>query len=123
MFNTISYLVECKLIATFFCSPYELHNKGFSNCESLINAIMQVESEEERGFENIPSTSKNIKMLLKKKKLEKLMDSKKCKVRNNKSECMVFIPCGHLACCKECGEKVESVVLKPQSRSADFYQK
>ena len=75
---------------------------------------MQVESEEERDFENICST-------LKKKKLEKLVDSKKCKVCDNKSECMVFISCGHLACCKECGEKVESVVLKPQSRSAGFY--
>ena len=100
-----------------------MQNKGFSSCESLISAIIQAESEEESGFENVPSTSKKVKTVSKKKKLEKLMDSKNCKVRDNKSECMVFIPCGHLACCKECGEKVKSVVLKPQSRSAGFYQK
>ena len=107
MFISISYLVECKLIVTFFCSQYELHNKGFSNCENLISAIMQVENEEINNSKNTPSTSKKDKTSSKKNKLEKLMDSRKCKVCHDEDVCMVFIPCGHLACCSKCGENVK----------------
>ena len=53
MFISFSYLVEYRLIVTYFYSQYELHNKGFSNCKSLNSAIMQVENEEINNSESI----------------------------------------------------------------------
>lgn len=35
-------------------------------------------------------------------KLRKLQQEKQCKICMDRDICMVFIPCGHLVCCKEC---------------------
>ena len=37
--------------------------------------------------------------------LKQLVESRKCKVCHKEDACMVFVPCGHLACCVECGNK------------------
>ena len=38
--------------------------------------------------------------------LKQLLNSRKCKTCHKKDACMVLVPCGHLACCVECGNKV-----------------
>ena len=38
--------------------------------------------------------------------LKQLVESRKCKVCHKEDACMVFVPCGHLSCCVECGNKV-----------------
>ena len=38
--------------------------------------------------------------------LKQLVELRKCKVCHKEDACMVFVPCGHLACCVECGNKV-----------------
>ena len=39
-------------------------------------------------------------------KLEQLVELRKCKVCHKEDASMVFVPCGHLVCCVECGNKV-----------------
>ena len=44
-----------------------------------------------------PQTNRN--------ELEELVEARLCKVCRRKDSCMVFVPCGHLVCCQECGER------------------
>ncbi|XP_028316309.1 E3 ubiquitin-protein ligase XIAP [Gouania willdenowi] len=39
-------------------------------------------------------------------KLQKLQQEKQCKICMDRDFCIVFIPCGHLICCKECSESL-----------------
>ena len=38
--------------------------------------------------------------------LKQLIDSRKCKVCHEEDACVVLVPCGHLAICKNCGDSV-----------------
>ena len=38
--------------------------------------------------------------------LKQLVESRKCKSCHKEDACVVLVPCGHLACCVECGNKV-----------------
>ncbi|KAJ3588394.1 hypothetical protein NHX12_011987 [Muraenolepis orangiensis] len=39
-------------------------------------------------------------------KLQRLQQEKQCKICMDRDICMVFIPCGHLVCCRECSQSL-----------------
>ena len=43
-----------------------------------------------------------------KKDLEKLNESKVCKICMDEEACIVFIPCGHLMCCVNCSPGIKN---------------
>ena len=96
--------------ALLFCSHYESNDCGFSNFESMVDALLRQEHEEndqqeddnttntEEAPEEPPSSSAT--------ELKQLVESRKCKSCHKEDACVVLVPCGHLACCVECGNKV-----------------
>ena len=39
--------------------------------------------------------------------MQRLEESKRCRVCRKDDACMVLIPCGHLCCCVNCGKKIK----------------
>lgn len=44
---------------------------------------------------------------LKPDEIHRLLDQRFCKICMEEEVCIVFMPCGHLACCKECSERLK----------------
>ena len=70
----------------------------------MVDALLRYENdddnqdEEQESIEEPTSSGQT--------ELKQLVESRKCKVCHKEDACMVFVPCGHLACCVECGNKV-----------------
>ena len=70
----------------------------------MVDALLRYENdddnqdEEQESIEEPTSSGQT--------ELKQLVESRKCKVCHKEDACMIFVPCGHLACCVECGNKV-----------------
>uniref|UniRef100_A0A3P9J2W1 E3 ubiquitin-protein ligase XIAP n=1 Tax=Oryzias latipes TaxID=8090 RepID=A0A3P9J2W1_ORYLA len=96
-------------------NPWEEHAKYYPGCSFLlsekgqefVNTIQlqepkysQQASEHQNGFCEEEKVENPLE------ELEKLRQEKRCKICLDKSACIVFIPCGHLASCKACSDKL-----------------
>uniref|UniRef100_A0A8C8DMD5 E3 ubiquitin-protein ligase XIAP n=1 Tax=Oryzias sinensis TaxID=183150 RepID=A0A8C8DMD5_9TELE len=90
-------------------NPWEEHAKYYPGCSFLlsekgqefVNTIQLQERKYSQRVRHIISPLENPL-----EELEKLRQEKRCKICLDKSACIVFIPCGHLASCKECSDKL-----------------
>uniref|UniRef100_A0A3B3DHY8 E3 ubiquitin-protein ligase XIAP n=1 Tax=Oryzias melastigma TaxID=30732 RepID=A0A3B3DHY8_ORYME len=85
--------------------PWEEHAKYYPGCSFLL-------SEKGQEFVNKiqlqgPKHTKEVTVENPLEELEKLRREKRCKICLDKSVGIVFIPCGHLASCKECSDKLD----------------
>ena len=64
------------------------------------------EQEVQNNAEQQPKTNRVEPASSGQTELEQLVEPRKCKVCHKEDACMVFVPCGHLVCCVECGNKV-----------------
>ena len=84
-----------------FFRHFESHNENFRNFEAMVEALLAGENSSEEGDVPVPEpapTNRN--------ELEELVEARLRKVCRREDSCMVFVPCGHLVCCQECGEHV-----------------
>lgn len=95
--------------------PWEEHAKNYPGCSFLlaekgqefVNSIQLQDPHGKRpttSHQNGFSQERNDEDPL--EKLQKLQREKQCKVCMDRDICIVFIPCGHLATCKECSESL-----------------
>ncbi|XP_038604158.1 E3 ubiquitin-protein ligase XIAP [Tachyglossus aculeatus] len=94
--------------------PWEQHAKWFPGCKYLveqkgqefINNVHLSQSLEDSVLgadETPPPLTKEISP---EEELRRLQEEKLCKICMDKNIAVVFLPCGHLVACKECGEAV-----------------
>ena len=80
----------------------------------MIDALLRHENDDNNQEEEQSSTSQEEEVReegtsaasAEETELKELMESRKCKVCHKEDACVVFVPCGHLTCCLECGNKV-----------------
>ncbi|XP_076803172.1 E3 ubiquitin-protein ligase XIAP-like [Clavelina lepadiformis] len=94
-------------------------NQPFSNLENLVDAILALDSsnlpedvdttepEPEPGTEAFPSVS-SITRTQGVREIRRLKEARMCKSCHHEQANMVFMPCGHLACCPSCGGSLEN---------------
>uniref|UniRef100_A0A3P9LT18 E3 ubiquitin-protein ligase XIAP n=1 Tax=Oryzias latipes TaxID=8090 RepID=A0A3P9LT18_ORYLA len=93
-------------------NPWEEHAKYYPGCSFLL-------SEKGQEFVNTiqlqePKYSQQVRHFIfvfiffenPLEELEKLRQEKRCKICLDENACIVFIPCGHLASCKACSNKL-----------------
>ena len=49
------------------------------------------------------------------REMQRLEESKRCRVCRKDDACMVLIPCGHLCCCMNCGNKIKKCPICKES--------
>ncbi|XP_024139825.1 E3 ubiquitin-protein ligase XIAP isoform X1 [Oryzias melastigma] len=96
--------------------PWEEHAKYYPGCSFLLSEKGQefVNKIQLQGPKHTKEDSEHQNGFLEEEKvenpleeLEKLRREKRCKICLDKSVGIVFIPCGHLASCKECSDKLD----------------
>uniref|UniRef100_A0A3P9K5G1 E3 ubiquitin-protein ligase XIAP n=1 Tax=Oryzias latipes TaxID=8090 RepID=A0A3P9K5G1_ORYLA len=81
-------------------TPWNEHEKHFSHCFYILgHDVGNVPLERDAG-ENEETVENPLE------ELEKLRQEKRCKICLDENACIVFIPCGHLASCKACSNKL-----------------
>ena len=86
------------------------------NFHDLVEEILAVtKPSESADAYNVssPGSSKppNEGILTPLQEMRKLEASRKCKKCHQNDACVVFIPCGHLACCVSCSDAMERCVV------------
>ena len=93
-----------------FCSQYQEHDSGFSTFENMVDALLQHENDNNEVEDEVEEASTSPKEpqvpANSREELKQLLDSRKCKVCHEEDACVVLVPCGHLAACKNCGDSV-----------------
>ena len=94
-----------------------MNDSGFLNFETMVDSLLRLDNDEtnqgemheSQGFgEEVPKENSDKKLTSSGQiELEQLLESRTCKVCYKEDSCVVFVPCGHLACCHECGTKVK----------------
>ena len=94
-FSSLESLVEasCKLAQNL-----QNNNQVCSQNENQLTSLLENFQHDIQA-----ATSEDKKQSI--RQLESLEISRRCKVCYEDKACIVFIPCGHLACCVKCGEK------------------
>ncbi|XP_076799712.1 baculoviral IAP repeat-containing protein 7-like isoform X1 [Clavelina lepadiformis] len=110
---------EEKTIRAALRKRLESCNLPFSTLENLVDAILALDSsnlpedvdstepEPEPGIEASPSVS-NITRTQGVREIRRLEEARMCKSCHHDQANMVFMPCGHLACCTSCGGSLEN---------------
>ena len=99
LLKRISYFTFLQYTFTLFRRKYQRNNQTFVNFQDLVEAILSCS--DQQGSCSAISTSNS--PYHDRKKLEEIRRCKKC---HKEDACVVFIPCGHLACCVKCAEGV-----------------
>ena len=83
-----------------FFRHFESHNDNFPNFEAMVEALTAAEDSHQREVGEAPEPAPAPT-----NELEELVEARLCKVCRREDSCMVFVPCGHLVCCQQCGER------------------
>jgi len=86
-----------------------MNKRPFSDFTSLVNAILEEDDDSSKDIETLPASSN--RNLSPTEELQKLEVSRKCKKCHQEDACIVFIPCGHLACCMRCSDQLERCLV------------
>jgi len=98
-----------------FFRKFEANNRGFSNFEELVEAVLAIPEnfetvapgDEENGVELQAATFPQEQVLTPLEEIRQLEESRRCKRCHREDACVVFMPCGHLVCCVSCADEVE----------------
>ena len=88
-----------------FFRQYLIHKRAFPNFSTLVETILEIDDESVNDVEMTlsPSARNTVSPT---NELQELEESRKCKACYREDARVVFIPCGHLACCVSCSEQV-----------------
>ena len=79
----------------------------FQSLEELVEGLLDLEASNKEQIYTVKSSNQNHKKESLVEEMHRLEESKRCKACGKEDACVVLIPCGHLACCVGCGEKVK----------------
>ncbi|CAL1548124.1 unnamed protein product [Lymnaea stagnalis] len=86
-------------------------NQGeFASIESLMEAVFSMNVTESAPSLKIASSATTTREKLA-EEIQKLRDERLCKICMEEDACATFVPCGHLACCFECGLALEVCLI------------
>ena len=93
----------------FICfRQYERFDVGFSNFESLVEALLSNDSSETpvegSASQELPNGGEEAANPV--QELRELENQRMCRRCHREPANVVFIPCGHLVCCKNCSDNV-----------------
>ncbi|KAM6923759.1 E3 ubiquitin-protein ligase XIAP [Xenentodon cancila] len=90
---------ECSMVEKTILKKISSTGSGYSNVEALVEDCFDSTAESK----STNTEQQNEDPL---EKLRKLQMEKQCKICMDRDIGIVFIPCGHLVCCKECSESL-----------------
>lgn len=76
------------------------------NLETLVQAILEIQSSQASG-----TTTNNINVSSLSQENSELRNKTMCKICSRRQVSLVFMPCGHLVCCAECGQSVSACLI------------
>lgn len=85
-----------------------LGNPAEINLESLVQAILEVQSSQASGNTNMVNNLDVGALTLQNREMR---DRTICKICGQRQVNLVFLPCGHLVCCIECGAEITHCLI------------
>ncbi|CAK8686354.1 unnamed protein product [Clavelina lepadiformis] len=103
---------EEALIKTALIKKFETTDQGFSNFESLVDAVLtessRCQEELSTSSTNSPASTNSLSGTSGLQEIRRLQEERLCKVCGNEQASVVLIPCGHIACCVGCAENAST---------------
>ena len=112
-----------KFLLTQLClhfSKYETNDQSFTNLHDLVETILSIKENEEESVNgdellSIRNFQSSSSIFTPQDEMQRLEELKRCRVCCKDDARMVLIPCGHLCCCVNCGNKIKKCPICKES--------